>query len=126
MIAYALREIEAGANESGRTLDELVLCARVACAVGDDRESALAALGGYLRFALGTIRGAVPAAELPVAADDDAALTDAAVIAGPADEVAARLAELAAQGLSRVVVPIVGDSGGQVEILGERVLPRLG
>lgn len=124
LITYALREIEAGAREAGRTLDDLVLCARVACAVGDDRDSALAALGQYTRFALQTIRSAVPAHELPVDGGDDDALTDAAVIAGTCDEVAAALGALAEQRVDRVVAPIVGDAGAQLELLGE-VVARL-
>ena len=126
LVEYALREIAAGAHEAGRSLDDLVLCARVACAVGDDRESALAALGPYTRFALQTIRSAVPAEELPVDPADDAALTRAAVIAGRADEVVAALAALAAQGVDRVVAPIVGDGRAQLELLAEQVLPQLG
>jgi 5,10-methylenetetrahydromethanopterin reductase len=125
LIDYALREIAVGAREVGRSLDDLVLCARVACAVGDDRDAALAALGPYARFALQTIRSAVPADELPVDPADDAALTRAAVIAGPPDEVVDALAALAAQGVDRVVAPIVGDGRAQLELLGERVLPQL-
>lgn len=125
LVDYALREIAVGARESDRTLDDLVLCARIACAVGDDTESALAALGPYVRFALQTIRSAVPADELPVDAADDAALARAAVLAGPPDEVATALAALAAQGVDRVVAPIVGDGRAQLELLGERVLPQL-
>lgn len=125
LVDYALREIAAGAQESGRSLDDLVLCARVACAVADDRDAALAALGPYVRFALQTIRSSVPAEELPVDPADEAALTRAAVIAGPADEVATSLAALAAQGVDRVVAPIVGDGRAQLELLGERVLPQL-
>jgi 5,10-methylenetetrahydromethanopterin reductase len=121
LVAYALREIDAGARESGRTVDDLVLCARVACAVGESRESALAALGPYTRFALQTIRNAVPAAELPVDPDDDAALTDAAVVVGTRDEVAGALVSLAEQGITRVVAPIVGAGGDQLELLGELV-----
>jgi 5,10-methylenetetrahydromethanopterin reductase len=125
LIDYALREIAVGAEAAGRSRDDLVLCARVACAVGDDRDSALAALGPYVRFALQTIRSAVPAGELPVDAADDAALTRAAVIAGTADEVSTALAALAAQGVDRVVAPIFGDGRAQLELLGERVLPQL-
>lgn len=124
LVAYALREIDAGARESGRSLDDLVLCARVACAVGESRESALAALGPYTRFALQTIRNAVPASELPVDPDDDAALTDAAVIVGTRDEVAGALVSLAERGVARVVAPIVGAGGDQLERLGE-LLPVL-
>lgn len=125
LVAYALREIEAGAREGGRTLADLVLCARVACAVGDDRAGALEALGPYTRFALQTIRSAVPAHELPCDPDDDAALTDAALLAGPSQEVAEALVRLAASGVDRVVAPIVGDGRAQLELLAEGVLPRL-
>ena len=90
-----------------------------------DRDSALAALGPYTRFALQTIRSAVPAEELPVDPADDAALTRAAVIAGTEDEVATALAALATQGVDRVVAPIVGDGRAQLELLAERVLPQL-
>lgn len=121
LVAYALREIEAGAREAGRTLDDLVLCARVACAIGDDRESALAALGQYTRFALHTIRSAVPREDLPCDPDDDAALTAAAVVAGTEDEVAAALAALADARVDRVVAPIVGDGSGQLDRLGSLV-----
>jgi 5,10-methylenetetrahydromethanopterin reductase len=125
LIDYALREIAAGAQEAGRSLDDLDLCARVACAVGDDRDAALVALGPYVRFALQTIRSAVPAEELPVDPADDAALTRAAVLAGPADEVAAALAAVGAQGVDCVVAPIVGDGRAQLELLGKEVLPQL-
>lgn len=125
LVEYALREIEAGARESGRTLADLVLCARVACAVGEDRAAALASLGPYTRFALQTIRSAVPARELPCDPADDQALTDAAVVAGPPEEVAAALAGLAASGIDRVVAPIVGDGREQLGLLAEGVLPRL-
>jgi 5,10-methylenetetrahydromethanopterin reductase len=125
LIAYALREIEAGAREGGRTLDDLMLSARVACAVGGDRETALATLGGYLRFALQTIRSAVPLDELPIDPTDDDELTDAAVIAGSPDNVAAQLTRLAAAGIDRVVMPIVGDGRDQLDQFGKRVLPNL-
>ena len=126
LVGYALRHIEAGAQEGGRTLSDLVLCARVGCAVGDTSETALAALGQYTQFALQTIRNAVPEQELPVDPADEAALTDAAVIAGPADEVADRLAGLAQLGVQRVVAPIVGAAGAaQLELLGELVVPQL-
>jgi 5,10-methylenetetrahydromethanopterin reductase len=125
LVAYALREIEAGAREAGRSLDDITLCARVACAVGDDRDQAIAALGDYTRFALNTIRAAVPAEELPVSADDDSALIGAAVIAGTADDVVAQLDALAQQGVQRVVAPIVGAGTSQLELLGERVVPQL-
>jgi alkanesulfonate monooxygenase SsuD/methylene tetrahydromethanopterin reductase-like flavin-dependent oxidoreductase (luciferase family) len=125
LIEYALREIEAGAQESGRTLADIVVCARVACAIGEDRAAAVAALGQYTQFALQTIRKAVPVDALPVDPADTAALTAAAVIAGTADEVAAQLVALARQGVQRVVAPIVGDGGAQLELLGEQVLPQL-
>jgi 5,10-methylenetetrahydromethanopterin reductase len=117
LIDYALREIDVGARESGRTVDDLVLCARVACAVADDRETALEALGGYTRFALDTIRGAVPAAELPVDPTDDQALTDASVVVGTHDEVVDAFATLAASGIHRIVVPLIGAAPAQLERL---------
>lgn len=125
LIAYALREIEAGASETGRSLDELMLCARVALAVGSDRKTAVDALGGYLQFALETIRSAVPAGAIPVDPSDEVALAGAAVIAGTSDHVAEELARLADTGIDRVVVPFLGDGDGQLELIGKRVLPKL-
>lgn len=125
LVAYALREIEAGAREGGRSLDEIVLCARIACGVGADRAAGVEALGAYTRFALQTIRSAVPRKELPCDPDDDAALTEAAVVAGSSEEVAEALVRLGAAGVQRVVAPIVGDGRAQLELLAEGVLPRL-
>lgn len=125
LVAYALREIEIGARAAGRTLDDLVLCARVACAVGPDRRTALDALGPYTQFALQTIRSAVPAQELPCDPADETALIDAAVLAGTAQDVAESLAGLAASGVARVVAPIVGDGRAQLELIAGDVLPRL-
>jgi 5,10-methylenetetrahydromethanopterin reductase len=125
LVAYALREIAAGAREGGRSLEDIVLCARVACAVGDDYAAAVAALGPYTRFALQTIRSAVPRNELPCDPADDDALIEAAVVAGRPEEVADALIRLGAAGVQRVVAPIVGDGQAQLELLAEGVLPRL-
>jgi 5,10-methylenetetrahydromethanopterin reductase len=117
LIDYALKEIEVGARESGRTLDDLVLCARVGCAVADDAETALETLGAYTGFALNTIRSAVPAVEFPVDPADDRALTGAAVVAGTHDHVVDALSALATRGVDRVVVPILGAANDQLERL---------
>ena len=57
LIAYALREIDVGgARGRSAPLDDLCLCARVACAVGDDRDDRVGGARGVPRFALQTIR----------------------------------------------------------------------
>jgi 5,10-methylenetetrahydromethanopterin reductase len=122
LIRYALREIGAGAAETGRSLSDLVLCARVGCAVDDDVDKAREALQAYAPFALRTLRESVPRDELPVDPDDDEALRDAALIADTPDRAAERLQAIYDLGVQRVVVPALGVG---LAPLAEHVLPQL-
>ena len=98
-----------------------MLCARVACSVAGDRESALGTLARYTEYAVRTIRSAVPVQELPREADDMRGLVDAAVIVGNPEEVAATLSDVRDRGVSRVVAPLVGDARHQLEQLARAI-----
>jgi 5,10-methylenetetrahydromethanopterin reductase len=125
LIAYALRHVEAGALEAGRTLDDLTLCARVACAIGTDSRSAKASIQDYLKVAVDTIRHAIPPGEIPSTAQSEAALADAAAIVGTEEVVVNRLREIADFGISRIVVPLLSSDVEQIRRFGASVLPRL-
>lgn len=59
-VRYALDNIRAGAESSGRRLSDLKLLMRVACSVGDDRDAAREAVKGYAAVGAGTTYATVP------------------------------------------------------------------
>ncbi|MGI9342787.1 MAG: LLM class flavin-dependent oxidoreductase, partial [Gammaproteobacteria bacterium] len=59
-VRYALDNIRAGAESSGRRLSDLKLLMRVACSVGDDRDAAREAVKGYAAIGAGTTYATVP------------------------------------------------------------------
>jgi hypothetical protein len=64
-VRWALAQVEAGAREADRTLDELTLCARVGCSVDDDRAWAREEMKPYAAVAAKTSFDAIPADQLP-------------------------------------------------------------
>jgi 5,10-methylenetetrahydromethanopterin reductase len=151
LVRWALAQVEAGAREAGRTLDELTLCLRVGCSVDDDRERAREDAKPYAAAAVKTIFDAVPDDELPPHLVGDARelrerydyyqhthaetmhrdlLTerriDAAAVTGTAEEAAVRFRELAGLGVDRIVATVaVPDPLGAARALAASVLPAL-
>jgi 5,10-methylenetetrahydromethanopterin reductase len=149
LVSWALAQVEAGAREAGRTLDDLTLCARVGCSVDEDRAWAREEMKPYAAVAAKTSFDAIPAEELPDDLLEDAhelrarydyhqhahgqaqhrhlvteRLLDAVSIAGTPAEAAPRLRALAELGVDRIVAPIVvSDSLRLVRTLAEHILP---
>jgi 5,10-methylenetetrahydromethanopterin reductase len=151
LVQWALEQVAAGAREAGRSRDDLVLCARVGCSVDDDRERAREEMKPYAAVAVKTSFDAIPDDELPADLLAEAQelrerydyyehahgaarhrhlvterVMDAVSIAGTPEEAAARLRELAALGVDRIVAPVVVSDGRRLaRTLAERLLPAL-
>jgi 5,10-methylenetetrahydromethanopterin reductase len=151
LVRWALAQIEAGAREAGRTLDDLTLCARVGCSVDDDRARAREEMKPYAAVAAKTSFDAIPDHELPADLLEEArelrerydyyehahgearhrhlvtdGVMDAVSVAGTPEEAAARFRELAALGVDRIVAPVVVADGRRLaRTLAERVVPEL-
>ncbi len=130
-VAYALENIEAGAARAGRTLADLKLYMRIACALAADPEAARREVRGYAAIAAGTTFATVPRKYFDTPLWDDlvrfkaaydyaehgsnqahhaALLTDrildAITVVGTADQVVQRFRDLAALGLDGFVWPL--------------------
>jgi 5,10-methylenetetrahydromethanopterin reductase len=151
LVRWALGHVEAGARESGRSLDDLTLCMRIGCAVADDPERAREAVRPYASAAAKTIFDSVPAEDLPPHLVEEVRelrreydyrehaqeqarhrrfltgpLLDAVAIAGTPDEAVERLRRVIGLGPDRIVLTFAaGDALTIAEALGERVLPVL-
>jgi 5,10-methylenetetrahydromethanopterin reductase len=149
LVSWALAQVEAGAREAGRTLDDLTLCARVGCSVDEDRAWAREEMKPYAAVAAKTSFDAIPAEELPVDLLEEAhelrarydyyqhahgqaqhrhlvteRVLDAVSIAGTPAEAAPRLRALAELGVDRIVAPVVVSDGPRlVRTLAEHILP---
>jgi 5,10-methylenetetrahydromethanopterin reductase len=151
LVQDALARVEAGAAAAGRDPRDVVVCARVGCAVDRDRTRARDAMRGYAADAAKTVFDAVPRDRVPAELVDDLerldagydvygrgsggahdalvgdALLDAFAIAGEPAEVAERFNRLAALGISRIVVRGAGvrDAAGFARTLADEVFPLL-
>ncbi|MBI4445069.1 MAG: LLM class flavin-dependent oxidoreductase [Acidobacteria bacterium] len=131
LIRNALEQIRTGAEQSGRTLDQIQLCARLGCAVSHSREEARAEIKPYAAVASGTIFASLPSSSLPEALAADMKrlkehydyqrhasfqaghlelvtdqIIDAVAVAGTPDEVSFRLHEIMSTGINRLVIPM--------------------
>ena len=146
---WALARVDEGAREAGRSLDDLIICARVGCSVDEDREQARREMEPYATVAAKTIFDAIP--DLPVELAEEATalrehydylehaapgaghralLTDrvlhAVAVAGTPEEVVERLLPLLALRLDRIVLTAaVSDPLRLLRTLAADVLPRL-
>jgi 5,10-methylenetetrahydromethanopterin reductase len=128
---YALDNIKAGAESAGRTLEDLTLYMRLACAVHEDREKARDAIRGYASVAAGTVFRTVPRAYFDEALLADVErfkagydyldhgsnrsrqagllterMLDAIAVAGAPGDAVPRLRQLRSLGLERFVCPL--------------------
>jgi 5,10-methylenetetrahydromethanopterin reductase len=152
LIRFALKNVEAGAEQAGRSLEDLRIFLRLACAVSTDRAQAREEVKSYAAVAAGTLFAAAPREEMPEGLwseikrmkdrydyyqHADAAakhkefvtdtILDAVAVAGTPDEVASRLRTLLALGIENFVVPLTArDAPGALRLFAEQVLPRLG
>jgi 5,10-methylenetetrahydromethanopterin reductase len=149
LVRYALRHVEAGAGESGRTLADLLVCARVGCSVDEDPDLARAEAMAYGAVAAKTVFDSVPAGELPEELALEARelrerysyaehagagavqagllserVLDAVVVSGTPADAVVRLRAVADLGVDRLVCPLVAsDPRHQLRLLAERVAP---
>jgi 5,10-methylenetetrahydromethanopterin reductase len=152
LVRWALAQVEAGAHEAGRALEDVTLCARVGCSVDGDRARAREEMKPYAAVAAKTSFDAIPDDELPADLLADArelrerydyyehahadarhrhlvtdAVMDAVTIAGTPEEAAVRYREIASLGVDRIVAPVVVADGRRLaRSLAEHVLPALG
>ncbi len=151
LVRWALAQIEAGAHEAGRSIEDLVVCMRVGCAVADDPARAREAVSAYASVAAKTIFDAVPEESLPAPLVEEVqalrraydyhehageaarhgrfltrGLLESVAIAGTPEEAAERLRELAGLGPDRIVITFAAtDARTIARTLSERVLPVL-
>lgn len=148
---YALDNIRTGAEQAGRSLEDLKLYMRVACAVSADREKAREEAKGYVAAAAGTTFKTVPKEyfdeqlwqeldtfksnyDYAEHASNDARhkalltdrIIDAIAIAGTPSEAIPRFQELAAMGLDGFVWPAaMPDPIPYLENFARDVMPQL-
>lgn len=150
-VNYALDNIRKGAEQAGRTLEDIKLYMRVACAVSEDRDKAREEAKGYVAAAAGTTFKTVPKEyfdeqlwyeldrfksnyDYAEHARDDARhkalltdrIIDAIAVAGTPSEVIPRLQELAGMGLDGFVWPVaMPEPVAYLETFASEVMPRL-
>jgi 5,10-methylenetetrahydromethanopterin reductase len=146
---WALARVEEGAREAGRTLDDLIICARVGCSVDEDRARARREMEPYATVAAKTVFDAIPSLPADLAEEATALrkrydyldhgapgarhralltdrVLDAVAVAGTPNEVVARLLPLLELGLDRIVLTAaVSDPLRLLRTLTAAVLPRL-
>jgi 5,10-methylenetetrahydromethanopterin reductase len=151
LVRYALDNISKGAEQAGRSLEDLKLYMRVACAISEDRDKAREEAKGYVAAAAGTTFKTVPkeyfdaqlwqdldnfkssydyAEHASNAARHKALLTDriidAIAIAGTPSEVIPRFQELASMGLDGFVWPAaMPEPIPYLETFAREVMPQL-
>jgi 5,10-methylenetetrahydromethanopterin reductase len=133
LVRFALTQIEAGAREGGRGIDDIALCMRVGCCVADDASHAREQMRAYAAAAAKTVFDSIPEEHLPAKLVEDVRalreeydyyqqadskakhrefltdqLIDAVAIAGSPGEVASRIRELMNLGLDRIVLSYAG------------------
>jgi 5,10-methylenetetrahydromethanopterin reductase len=149
LVRYALDNIRAGAEEAGRTLDDIRLYMRVACAVSDDRDRSREQVKGYAAVAAMTTFLTVPRHYFPDDLWDDLTLfkskydyyqhgdnradhthlltdriLDGIAITETPEDAIPRFQELADMGLDGFVWPAgMPDALDYVRTFGERVIP---
>jgi 5,10-methylenetetrahydromethanopterin reductase len=152
LIRRAIEQVHAGAREAGRNPGSVKLCARLGCAVAEDRAQAREEIRPYAAAAAETVFQSNPAdflapelaADLKrlkenydyyqhvnVEAEHRELVTDriidAMVLAGTPDDVLPRFESIIALGVDRIVIPLtVKDRRKMMTMLAEKVIARLG
>jgi 5,10-methylenetetrahydromethanopterin reductase len=148
---YALDNLKIGAEQAGRTLDDLTIYARLACSVSDDRQAARDEIMGYCSVAAGTTYKTVPreyfnaslwqqlgefkanynyaehgsnqAKHRALLTDD---IIDAIAVAGTPEEAVPRLQEIAAMGIDGFVCPFAMDDPiSYMRFFSENIIPQV-
>ena len=148
LIQWALAQIQAGAEEAGRHLSDLTVCARVGCCVDSDLDAARDRMRAYAAAAAKTVFDSVPPDVLqPELVRDVAALKeaydyyehaqfdaahrkfltpgiiDAVAVTGPPDRVAERIGQIVGLGVDRIVLTYAGvDAREQSRLLAETLI----
>ena len=151
LVRYAKKNIEIGAKEAGRSLSDIKLYQRLACAVSDDREQIRNEAKGYASVAAGTIYAGIPKEDIPEDLWEDLRIMkeqydyqqhgsmdakqtdfitdrilDAVAIAGTAEEAVPRFKELIELGVENFVLPIATkEPDAIIRMLANRVMPKL-
>lgn len=147
LVEYAVRHVEVGALQAGRSLADIEICMRLGCAVHRDPAVAREQMKHYAAVAAKTVARTVPADQLsedlkaqlaelekrydylehadPAARHREAvtdAIVDSMAVAGTPEEVGAKLAGLTALGVNRFIVPITQpDPAVAMRLLAESV-----
>ena len=147
LVDYAVRHVELGVHQAGRSLADIEICMRLGCAVHRDPALAREQMKHYAAVAAKTVTRTVPTDQLPEelkaqlaelekrydylehadpAARHREAVTDAIVdsmaVAGNPEEVRAKLARLTGLGVNRFIVPITQpDPAAAMHLLAEAV-----
>lgn len=150
-VRYALDNIRLGAENAGRSLADVTLYMRLACAVHEDRDKARDDVRGYASIAAGTVFRTIPREyfdeELWVDVERFKAgydyiehgsntsqqaelltdrMLDSIAVAGTAEEALPRFRALAALGIERVVCPLgMHDPVPYLRSLAEQVAPQI-
>jgi 5,10-methylenetetrahydromethanopterin reductase len=148
LIEWALAQIQAGAQEAGRDISDLTMCARVGCCVDSDADVARDRMRPYAASAAKTVFDSAPpdvlqpelvrdvvalkeAYDYYEQAQFDAAhselltseIIDAVAITGSPDRVAERISRLASFGIDRIVLTYAGlDARAQSRLLAETLM----
>jgi alkanesulfonate monooxygenase SsuD/methylene tetrahydromethanopterin reductase-like flavin-dependent oxidoreductase (luciferase family) len=146
-----MEQVRRGAREAGRDPGEIKLCARLGCAVSEDRKAARDEVRAYAAAAAETVYQSNPEGTLPpdlvadlkklkeeynyyehvsAGAKHELAVTDriidSMVIAGTPKEVIPRFQAVIDLGVDRIVIPLTSkDHMKTLHILAEKVLPHL-
>ena len=148
---YALENIRKGAEAAGRDFSELKIYSRLACSIGDDRETARNAVKGYCSVAAGTTYKTVPqqyfsdslyqqlkdfkdnydyaehgsnsAGHAQWLTDD---IIDAVSVSGTPEEAIPRIQEIADMGIDGFVIPFAQpDPIPFLELFANKIMPNI-
>jgi len=151
LVKWALRNIEIGAEQAGRKLEDVTLYQRLACAVSTDRDRVRNEVKGYAAVAAGTVYRTLPREDIPTNLWDDLTamkeqydyyehassgakhaefitdrILDAVAVAGTPEEVVPRFQALVDLGVQGFVTPVTTEQPLQmIETLAEMVIPKV-
>ena len=151
LVEYALNEIRKGAEQAGRSYEEIQLCMRLACNLSSNGEEARRELRPYAAAAAVTTFRSVPASIISDEIGQDirrlrerydyhkhtnvdaghqelvtSTILDAVAIAGTPEEALPKFKKIAGMGIHRIVIPLTGsDPDGVMKVLAEEIRPHL-
>ncbi len=151
LIQYAIHHALTGARQAGRDRSQFQLCARLGCAISDDREAARNDIRAYAAAAAETVLQSNPEGALPADLTSDLKklkehydfyqhisleadylplvtdrIIDSMVIAGTPEDVLPRFKAIADMGVDRIVIPLtVKDRRKMLETLATKVMAKL-